>query len=279
MNDERVDDLAGRAALSTSRRQLLIATIGGASAGALALHSSDASKTQGNDLSLHWQSSLDDSWVDINVVVDGMVYAWISNPDVFEETLHAVDGSTGSEVRQHTAVGDTRLVIVGSGTVSVQTNDFESDPPYSVYGLDVATGQPRWSWLDQGFPPASVLETDKDTIYLRTIGQVTPELVMAMDTARRGIVWTAEISQPLNAVSDSNRTYIWSYSGDSLLVSLDNETGEQVWLLPSALGLRCSLRVYLSEPSYSWHNDWTAMKTTRSSASSGNGCRALALQL
>ena len=146
-------------------------------------------------------------------VADGVVYITL-----YDNSLHAIDASTGSAIWSHQADG-----WITSSPVVVDGMAYAGSWDRYVYALDAATGELLWRYLtnDEAYYPLTVID---GVVYAGSGGYV-----YALQASTGYLLWSSEIDVHVSFSPILAGTVVYIGSLTGYLYALDASTGEVLW--------------------------------------------------
>ena len=141
-----------------------------------------------------------------------------------EDVLYAVDPGNGSTLWSFANGGDGGYTIESSPAVLngiVYATSWSSDADESLWALDAATGEERWSYR----PTVPGLATP--TVVDGVVYAGGPAGLVALDAKSGEEIWTSPIGDVFSAPAVSDKTVIVHTNRD--MVAVDASTGQERW--------------------------------------------------
>ena len=147
-------------------------------------------------------------------VANGAVYITL-----YDNSLHALDASTGSAIWSHQADGwITSSPVVVEGVVYAGSWDGY------VYALDAVTGNLLWRYETAGTVSAP-LKVSGDVVYAGAGGSV-----YALQASTGELIWSNEVVDFVYSISSVQAgEVVYAGSAAGILYALDSSTGEALW--------------------------------------------------
>ena len=146
-------------------------------------------------------------------VADGVVYITL-----YDNSLHALDASTGSAIWSHQADGwITSSPVVVDGVVYAGSWDGY------VYALDAVTGNLLWRFETAGSGHNS-LKVSGDVVYAEAGGSV-----YALQASTGELIWSSEDVAFVYSISPVQAGEVVYAGSAGILYALDSSTGEALW--------------------------------------------------